>query len=105
MTKKNMALGPDISTFNGKVDFDKLKNEVDFVIIRCGYGSNYEFQDDERFKRNADECDRSRSYDGMDGKGGERYACTIGLEYSHQRNEKLFEWDGTEDHFSVGFSR
>lgn len=58
MTKKNMAMGPDISTFNGKVDFDKLKDEVDFVIIRCGYGSNYEYQDDERFKRNADECER-----------------------------------------------
>ena len=58
MTKKNVTLGPDISTFNGKVDFDKLKDKVDFVIIRCGYGSNYEYQDDDRFKRNANECER-----------------------------------------------
>lgn len=58
MTKKVAAMGPDISTFNGKVDFDKLKDQVDFVIIRCGYGSNYEYQDDDRFKRNADECER-----------------------------------------------
>lgn len=58
MTKKNMAMGADISTFNGRVDFEKLKEQVDFVIIRCGYGSNYEFQDDDRFRRNADECER-----------------------------------------------
>lgn len=30
--------GIDISEFNGKVDFKKLKNQVDFVYIRATYG-------------------------------------------------------------------
>jgi GH25 family lysozyme M1 (1,4-beta-N-acetylmuramidase) len=31
---------------------------IDGAILRCGYGGNYEDQDDEQFKRNADECTR-----------------------------------------------
>lgn len=51
--KQVIAKGVDISTWNGDVDFRKLRAEgVDFVIIRCGYGSNIEQQDDERFKEN-----------------------------------------------------
>lgn len=34
---KDVAVGCDISHHNKKVDFEKLKDEVDFVIIRVGY--------------------------------------------------------------------
>ena len=35
-----MALfGVDISEHNGFIDFDQLKNNVDFVIIRSSWGS------------------------------------------------------------------
>ena len=33
--------GIDISEFNGSVDIAALQGQVDFVIIRCGYGSDY----------------------------------------------------------------
>ncbi|MDE6260394.1 MAG: peptidoglycan DD-metalloendopeptidase family protein [Oscillospiraceae bacterium] len=45
--------GVDISYANGDVDFGALKAAgVEFVIIRCGYGSDYAHQDDERFAEN-----------------------------------------------------
>lgn len=45
--------GVDISTHNGSVDFQALKNAgIEFVIIRCGYGSDYTNQDDARFSEN-----------------------------------------------------
>lgn len=49
--------GIDISEWNGKVNFSTLKKVgVDFVIIRCGYGSDYKEQDDSEFYRNIKEC-------------------------------------------------
>lgn len=45
--------GVDISTHNGNVDFQSLVNAgVKFVIIRCGYGSDYTNQDDDWFEKN-----------------------------------------------------
>lgn len=48
----------DISYHNGVVDFEKLKNAVDYVIIRCGYGQDKVAQDDEQWERNVSECER-----------------------------------------------
>lgn len=48
----------DISYHNGVVDFEKLKNAVDYVIIRCGYGKNRVSQDDKQWERNVRECER-----------------------------------------------
>jgi len=31
--------GIDISEHNGVIDFNKLKNEVDFVMVRAGFGA------------------------------------------------------------------
>lgn len=45
----------DISTFQGEPDFEKVKDEVDGVIIRAGYGQN---NIDAQFKRNISECNR-----------------------------------------------
>lgn len=43
----------DISTFQGNVDFSKVKDYVDGVIIRAGYGQN---NIDARFERNIKQC-------------------------------------------------
>lgn len=45
--------GVDISEMNGSVDFAALKKAgVEFVIIRCGYGSDYPGQQDTEFEAN-----------------------------------------------------
>lgn len=48
--------GIDISEFNGDVDIQALKGQVEFVIIRCGYGSDYPNQDDSQFENNVRKC-------------------------------------------------
>jgi len=50
--------GIDVSYAQAKIDWETVKNEVDFVIIRCGYGDDLTEQDDVRWKYNADECAR-----------------------------------------------
>lgn len=52
-----LATGIDISEFNGNVDINAMKGQIDFVIIRCGYGSDYEGQDDTEFEANVRKCD------------------------------------------------
>lgn len=46
----------DISVHNGAIDFAQVKNAVDGVIIRCGYGSDIEAQDDKNFRDNILGC-------------------------------------------------
>ena len=48
----------DVSEHQGKIDWEKVKPQIDGAILRCGYGSDYEDQDDSCFKYNADECTR-----------------------------------------------
>ena len=48
----------DVSEHQGVIDWEKVKPHVDGAILRCGYGGDYEDQDDSQFKRNADECTR-----------------------------------------------
>lgn len=48
--------GIDISEFNGNVDIAALKGQVEFVIIRCGYGGDYPNQDDSQFEANVKKC-------------------------------------------------
>ena len=51
-------LGVDISEHNGSVDFSALQNAgVQFVILRCGFGSDYTNQDDARFKENVQKAE------------------------------------------------
>jgi GH25 family lysozyme M1 (1,4-beta-N-acetylmuramidase) len=48
--------GIDVSKHQGKIDWDKVKNEgIDFVMIRMGYGLD---STDEQFERNVKECER-----------------------------------------------
>ena len=46
--------GIDISAFQGNIDLDTLKSQIDFVIIRVGYGVSGSI--DSKFTRNADLC-------------------------------------------------
>lgn len=50
-----MYKGIDISYHQGNIDFGKVKNQVDFVMIRSGYGM---YQEDKNFRKYADECER-----------------------------------------------
>ena len=46
--------GIDISAHQGNIDLEALKGQIDFVIIRVGYGTKGTI--DNKFKRNADLC-------------------------------------------------
>lgn len=54
-----VASGIDISEFNGNVDIAAMKGKIDFVIIRCGYGSDYEIQDDAQYRENVRKCQQA----------------------------------------------
>lgn len=54
-----MKKGIDVSEWQGKINWDKVKqDDIKFAIIRCGYGMNYTSQDDEEFEKNIKECER-----------------------------------------------
>lgn len=46
--------GIDISAHNGNIDLGALKSQIDFAIIRVGYGTKGTI--DDKFRRNADLC-------------------------------------------------
>ena len=56
---KVLATGIDISEFNGDVDIAAMKGKIDFVIIRCGYGGDYESQDDTQYRNNVRKCQQA----------------------------------------------
>ncbi len=50
--------GIDVSHHQGKIDWDKVKSQIDYAILSVGYGDNITSQDDKQFHRNAKECTR-----------------------------------------------
>ena len=57
--------GIDVSKFQGEVNWEQAKAAgIDFAIIRCGFGGEWDgqeegwAQDDDQWRRNADECTR-----------------------------------------------
>ena len=51
--------GIDVSELQGKIDWEKVKNDcIEFAILRCGYGMDFSNQDDVEYERNANECER-----------------------------------------------
>lgn len=52
------AFGIDVSVHQGTIDWDTVAPQIDFAIIRCGYGSDYTSQDDRQWQTNADACTR-----------------------------------------------
>ncbi|MCD7827313.1 MAG: dockerin type I domain-containing protein [Clostridiales bacterium] len=57
MSKTVLKKGIDVSYAQGTIDFTKLKGNVDFVIIRCGYGGDYSSQDDKQWLNNVKGCE------------------------------------------------
>lgn len=52
--------GIDVSQHNGMIGWDKVKSsgQVDFAILRCGFGRENSRQIDRQFERNYAECTR-----------------------------------------------
>ena len=48
----------DISKWQAVIDWNKVKPSIDAAIIRVGYGSDFQNQDDEYALRNIKECER-----------------------------------------------
>ena len=44
--------GIDVSKHQGTIDWKRVKPQIDFAIIRCGFGSDIPKQDDEQFTAN-----------------------------------------------------
>lgn len=53
-----MLKGIDVSKYQGTVDWEKVKPQIDFAILRCGFGDDTPAQDDGQFERNYAECTR-----------------------------------------------
>lgn len=56
MAEKILSTGIDVSYAQGKIDWSKLKETVDFAIIRCGFGGDYTNQDDSQWLNNVKGC-------------------------------------------------
>lgn len=50
-----MLKGIDVSEHQGRIDWEQVKDHVDFVMLRAGYGRN---NIDKQFIRNIEECNR-----------------------------------------------
>lgn len=46
----------DVSSWQGEIDWQQVRENVDGVILRCGWGMNLEKQDDSRFHENVKGC-------------------------------------------------
>lgn len=51
-----MKKGIDVSNHQGVIEWQKVKNSIDFAIIRLGFGDNVEDQDDSQFLSNVNGC-------------------------------------------------
>ncbi len=54
--------GIDVAEHQGVLDWKAIKNEgkVRFAILRCGYGSDYTYQDDGQFENNVRGCEENK---------------------------------------------
>lgn len=57
-TNKKIYKGIDVSQYQGNINWEETSKYVDFVIIRAGYGDNWTSQDDKKFTRNVEECEK-----------------------------------------------
>ena len=54
-----IAKGIDVSRHNGKINWPKVKAAgIDYVIIRCGYGTNKKRYDDSKWEYNVTQCEK-----------------------------------------------
>lgn len=57
-SNSNKRFGIDVSAHQGNIDWTVVSQNVDYVIIRCGFGSDYTVNDDAYWEYNASECER-----------------------------------------------
>ena len=50
--------GIDVSHYQGNINWEKVKPQIDFAILRMGLGDDITSQDDKQFERNYAECVR-----------------------------------------------
>lgn len=51
--------GIDVSEFQGKIDWNKVKSDgIKYAILRCGYGMDITSQDDSCFAYNMEQCEK-----------------------------------------------
>lgn len=50
--------GIDVSVYQGNINWDMTKKDIDFAIVRCGFGGNVTTQDDRMWETNATACER-----------------------------------------------
>ncbi len=50
--------GIDVSHYQGNINWEKVKPQIDFAILRMGLGDDIPSQDDKQFERNYAECVR-----------------------------------------------
>lgn len=53
-----MLKGIDVSKHQGVINWEDVKKEIDFAILRCGFGDDIVSQDDSMFAQYANECTR-----------------------------------------------
>ncbi len=53
-----MLKGIDVSKHQSVIDWENVKPNIDFAILRCGFGGDFTHQDDIQFKTNVTECER-----------------------------------------------
>lgn len=53
-----MLKGIDVSHYQGEINWEKVKPQIDFAILRIGLGDDIKSQDDRYFERNYSECTR-----------------------------------------------
>ena len=60
MAKKILSKGIDVSYANGELNWTKMKDNVDWAIIRCGFGGDYTNQDDSCWQHNVTGCEKNK---------------------------------------------
>ena len=53
-----VAKGIDVSHHQGAINWDAVAGQIDFAVIRCGYGGNLSSQDDRQWSANVAACER-----------------------------------------------
>lgn len=101
--------GVDISEMNGSVDFAALKRAgVKFVIIRCGYGSDYPGQQDAEFERNVRKAEAAKMpwgvyhYSYAKSAAGGKAEAAHALRLIGNRKPAYGVWYDMEDNSTIG---
>lgn len=53
-----MLRGIDVSEHQGVISWPQVKGNIDYALLRVGYGDNVDNQDDKQWRRNVEECVR-----------------------------------------------